>query len=75
MRKFPVVSGKNVVTALKTAGFQEVSQKGSHIKLKGLWDGDNKTVIVPIHEELALGTLKSILRQAGMTIDEIKNFL
>ncbi len=49
MRKFPVVSGKKVVAALKTAGFQEVSQKGGHIKLKGLWDDRfwyNKKVFV-----------------------------
>ena len=43
-----------------------VSQKGSHRKYT---DG-NHVVIVPMHNELARGTLKSILNQAGMTLDE-----
>ncbi len=44
-----------------------MSQKGSHIKLR---NSDGKTVIVPLHRELAKGTLGSILRQAGMTVEE-----
>lgn len=56
----PVVSGAEVVKALITAGFFEVSQRGSHVKLR---KGD-ATVIVPMHKELAAGTLRSIIRHA-----------
>jgi predicted RNA binding protein YcfA (HicA-like mRNA interferase family) len=44
-----------------------VSQRGSHLKLR---HADGRTVIVPLHRELARGTLRSILRQAGLTADE-----
>ena len=62
----PVVSGVEVVKALVTAGFVEVSQRGSHRKLRH----SNATVIVPMHKELAAGTLRSIIRQSGMSVEE-----
>ena len=62
----PVVSGAEVVKALITAGFVEVSQRGSHRKLRH----SNATVIVPMHKELASGTLRSIIRQSGMSVEE-----
>ncbi|MEN8114210.1 MAG: type II toxin-antitoxin system HicA family toxin [Actinomycetota bacterium] len=61
----PVVSGRAVVRALAKVGFAEVSQRGSHLKLR---DPTGKTVIVPLHRELARGTLRSILRQADLTV-------
>jgi predicted RNA binding protein YcfA (HicA-like mRNA interferase family) len=62
-KNLPVVSGQRVFTALQAAGFQWVSQKGSHVKLKGPY---GHTVVVPLHPELKRGTLASILRQSGM---------
>lgn len=62
----PVVSGADVIKALVVAGFVEVSQRGSHRKLR---NGET-TVIVPMHKELAAGTLRSIIRQSGMPVDE-----
>ncbi len=59
----PVVGGAEVIAALAKAGFVQVSQRGSHVKLRG----DGRTVIVPMHRELATGTLRSVLRQAGLT--------
>ena len=64
----PVVSGRAVVRALTKAGFAEVSQRGSHIKLR---NGEGRTVIVPMHRELARGTLRSILRQADLTVEAL----
>ncbi|MGI8823587.1 MAG: type II toxin-antitoxin system HicA family toxin [Acidimicrobiia bacterium] len=54
--------------ALTKAGFAEVSQRGSHIKLR---NGEGRTVIVPMHRELARGTLRSILRQADLTAEAL----
>ncbi len=62
----PVVGGADVIAALSKAGFVQVSQRGSHVKLRR----EGRTVIVPLHRELAPGTLRSILRQAGLTAAE-----
>lgn len=67
-------SGQKVVKILERAGFWQVSQRGSHIKLKGIRHGKLRTVIVPNHKEIALGTFRSILSQAEMTIGEIESF-
>ena len=68
----PVVSGQEVVAALAKAGFIQVGQRGSHAKLRDL---SARTVIVPLHRELARGTLSAVLRQAGLTATEFINLL
>lgn len=62
------LSGADVARALGRAGFQHVSTRGSHAKYRS---GD-RTVIVPMHRILALGTLRSILRQADWSVDDLK---
>jgi predicted RNA binding protein YcfA (HicA-like mRNA interferase family) len=54
------------------AGFERVGQRGSHAKLR---HADGRTVIVPIHRELARGTLRSVLRQADFSLDEFRELL
>lgn len=61
------LSGGDVAKALERAGFEHVSTRGSHAKYRS---GD-RTVIVPLHRTLAVGTLRSILRQAGWTADDL----
>lgn len=68
-------SAKSVLKALKNAGFVKVSQKGSHIKLRGLSEGKILTVIVPNHKTIARGTFSSILRQANITKAEFESCL
>lgn len=68
-------SAKQIIRALQKAKFQKVSQKGSHIKLRGLRDGRLLTVIVPDHKVIAKGTFASILRQADMTKSEFESYL
>ncbi|MGI9861511.1 type II toxin-antitoxin system HicA family toxin [Moorella naiadis] len=70
----PVISGKEAVRALQKAGFIKISPKGSHVKLRRS-EENISTVIVPLHDELAPGTLKSILKQAGLTIKELQKLL
>ncbi len=55
---------------LLAAGFAETSQRGSHVKFTRAVPEGLRTVIVPNHREVAVGTLRSILRQAGLTSDE-----
>ena len=60
------ISGAEAVRALRRLGFTLGEQEGSHIRLtKG-----GLRVTVPNHKSLAVGTLKSILRQAGLTAEE-----
>ena len=71
MPKLAGFSGKEVISILqKSFGFLFVSQKGSHIKLRKTVDGKVVTVIVPDHKELATGTLRNILRQAGIEAEK-----
>ena len=61
-----------MIAALERAGFVQVSQRGSHVKLRS--DG-GRVVIVPTHRELARGTLGSILRQAGFDRSQLDALL
>ena len=69
--RLPVVSGAATVGALRKAGFDQVSQRGSHVKLRS----GERTVIVPLHRELAPGTLRSVLRQAGLAVEDFSTLL
>jgi predicted RNA binding protein YcfA (HicA-like mRNA interferase family) len=63
---------REVKRKLEAAGFTEVSQKGSHVKfVKDTGEGVY-TAIVPHHREVAIGTLRSILRQAGLSPGEFE---
>lgn len=68
-------SGQKIIKALHRTGFYIVSTKGSHVKLRGIRFGKLQTVIVPKHKEVAFGTLQSILKQAAMEIEELKEFI
>ena len=64
---------REVKRKLENNGFREVSQKGSHVKFIKESANEIRTTIVPHHKEIALGTLRSILRQAGITIEEFES--
>ena len=64
-------SGIEIVKRLKRLGFEDISQVGSHKKLRGMVDGILRTVIVPMHKEVAQGTTKSILLQAGISKSDL----
>lgn len=68
--KLPVVSGTEVVKGLTKVGFEVVGRSGSHVRLKKKLNGKVWIVIVPMHKELAKGTLSSIIRQSGLIRDE-----
>ena len=61
---------REVRRRLLGAGFVEVSQEGSHVKFARTTDAKIHTTIVPRHREVRMGTLRSILRQAGLSLDE-----
>jgi predicted RNA binding protein YcfA (HicA-like mRNA interferase family) len=68
MGALPVISGKQCVKALVKIGFVVNSQKGSHIIL--VRQVPETRLSVPNHQELDRGTLRAIIRQAGLTVDE-----
>jgi predicted RNA binding protein YcfA (HicA-like mRNA interferase family) len=61
---------REVRRKIEAAGFVEVSKKGSHVKFAKAISSGVLTVIVPEHREIAVSTLRSILRQAGLSPDE-----
>lgn len=75
MAKLPVVSAGEVIQALNKKGFKKIRQSGSHIALQELEEGRTNTVIVPDHRELAKGTLRAIIRKAGLTVEDFLKLL
>jgi len=67
------VSGADVVKALEKAGFQFIRQYGSHMILRRADPFAQTTV--PNHRELDRGTLRAIIRQAGLGVDEFNKLL
>jgi predicted RNA binding protein YcfA (HicA-like mRNA interferase family) len=70
----PSISGREVVKALRKLGYEFDRQKGSHMVLRQLAE-PHRRVVVPDHDEVAKGTLRSIIRQVGLTVDEFKSLL
>jgi predicted RNA binding protein YcfA (HicA-like mRNA interferase family) len=66
MPKLPRVSGTVVVKTLEHLGFAQVRQSGSHVIMRRGTAG----CVVPLHNEVKIGTLAGILRQANVTHDE-----
>jgi len=64
------VSGQEAIRALEKLGFVQVRQRGSHVVLRKQMAGGTAGCVVPLHRELAIGTLRGILRQAGVTPEE-----
>jgi predicted RNA binding protein YcfA (HicA-like mRNA interferase family) len=64
------VSGRETIRALEKLGFEQVRQRGSHAILKKQMPEGDVGCVVPLHRELAIGTLLGILKQAGVTPDE-----
>lgn len=67
MPKLPKISGKSAIRVLERLGFFQVRQQGSHIILKKRTEAGEMGCVVPLHRELAVGTLKSILKQANIS--------
>jgi len=73
MSGLPVLSGREVIAALGRAGFEVRRQRGSHVVLRRL--DPPIMVVVPDHPELDRGTLRAIIRQAGLTTDQFCGLL
>jgi len=75
MPKLPILKPKQVVQALKRAGFVVHHKTGSHARLIHCTISERK-VTIPIHgKDIPKGTLANIIRQSGLTIDEFLELL
>jgi predicted RNA binding protein YcfA (HicA-like mRNA interferase family) len=72
--RLPVISGRRVVRALERAGYELDRQRGSHMVLRHS-QPPHRRVVVPDHREVARGTLRAILRSAGLSIEEFRELL
>ena len=71
----PVVSGRDVVKALSKAGFRPVRQKGSHVMLEKRTSDVVVRLTVPLHKHLKKGTLRRIISDAELTVEEFNALL
>ena len=70
MPKLPVVSGAEAVKAFQRLGFFVDRQRGSHVVLKRVTPQGERGCVIPMHREVAIGTLRSALRIAGVSPEE-----
>lgn len=71
MGRLSNISGKQAITIFEKLGYIQDHQTGSHIIL---WHPEKSTLSVPNHKELAPGLLRSLIRQAGITVDEFLSY-
>jgi len=62
----PVVSGKDLIKALSRLGYTPVRQRGSHAQLKCTTPAGEHTITIPMHDEIAPGTLNDILSRVAL---------
>ncbi len=68
MAAVPVLSGREVVKIFQSFGWQVARQSGSHIIMTK--EGHMASLSIPDHDEVARGTLRSLIRAAGLTVEE-----
>ena len=73
MTKLPRISGRDCVSVLIKAGFLAKRQRGSHIILRR--ESPFAQVVVPDHKEIDRGTLRAILRQTGLSVEEFERLI
>ena len=62
------------MAALAKIGFEKDRQKGGHIVLRQV-ESPHRRLVIPDHDEIAKGTLRAIIKQAGLTVDELNGLL
>jgi predicted RNA binding protein YcfA (HicA-like mRNA interferase family) len=73
MSRLPVCSGAEAIRAFERAGWKYDRQKGDHVML--FKPGVVRVLTVPLHKEVAKGTLRRLIRDAGLTVEEFSEKL
>ena len=71
MGKLPILSGKDMTKILSKIGYVHVRTRGSHMIMIKQAERGKKTIPVPNHKELAKGTLKAIMNQSELTLEDL----
>lgn len=74
MSSLPQISGREVVNTMGKMGYEKDRQNGSHIILRQK-KAPYRRLVIPDHKEVAKGTLRAIIKQAGLTVDEFIKLL
>jgi predicted RNA binding protein YcfA (HicA-like mRNA interferase family) len=74
MGYLPQVSGREIMRALEKLGYEFDVERGSHIILRQSVS-PYRRITIPDHKQVAKGTLRSIIREVGLTVDEFKSLL
>ncbi|WP_025209109.1 type II toxin-antitoxin system HicA family toxin [Hippea sp. KM1] len=74
MSNLPRISGRELAAALSKIGYVKDRQKGSHMVLRQI-AYPHRRIVVPDHSEIAKGTLRKIIKETGLTVEEFKNLL
>ena len=72
MGKYKHLSGERIVKTLERIGFVQARQRGSHVVMKKILPEGAIGCVVPMHREVAVGTLHALLRQAKISLDEFE---
>lgn len=73
--KLPVISGEDLIRVLRKFGYEITRQKGSHVRLHNESQPKRLPVTVPLHKEIAPGTLKGVLGDASISVEELLDSL
>ena len=73
--KLPVISGKDVIKVLNKVGYEVVRQKGSHLRLKAIYEPGRKPLTVPLHNPIKRGLLRQIIKDANLSVEEFVKLL
>jgi predicted RNA binding protein YcfA (HicA-like mRNA interferase family) len=71
----PVISGRKAIKSLSKTGFRVVRQRGSHVRLEKKTEDKMIRLTVPLHKSLKKGTLRRIIKDAGLTVQEFNRLL
>lgn len=74
MSRLPVVSGQDALKAFQKIGYELDHQTGSHMILRNT-QSPFRRLTIPNHREIAKGTLRSLIREAGLTVDQFVELL
>ena len=75
MPRLPIVSGAEAVKAFQRLGFTVDRQRGSHVVMKQATTKGERGCVIPMHKEIATGTLRSALKMAGVSPEEFTKVL
>ena len=74
MNTLPVLSGRDFIKVLAKLGYVVDRQRGSHVILRHARP-PHRRLVVPDHDEIAKGTLRALMREAGLSADDLRDLL